>query len=260
MEKKIIMIVGDWYYPKMVYHSLIADFNIQHVIVDKGEGSAKFLKRRIKKLGITRVIGQLLFRIFAVSYINKFSKKRFKKILEDHNIVELEYDPDKTINIDSINSAEGQKLLKKLNPDIVVIITTRILSKKALEATNAKFINIHSGITPMYRGLHGGYWALINKDHENCGVTVHLVDEGIDTGNVLYQENITNLLSKDDNFMTYSYLQLAKAIPLLKQSIRDIQSNTLNPIVHSDEQINNELYYHPTLWFYLYHRWFKGIK
>lgn len=254
------MIVGNWYYPKMVYHSLMREFDIQHVIVDKGESPSKFLKRRIKRLGITHVIGQLLFRIFAVSYINKFSKQRFNKILKDHDIVASEFDPKKTTEIDSINSEEGQALLKKLNPDIVVIITTRILSKKTLEATNAKFINIHSGITPVYRGMHGGYWALINKDHENCGVTVHLVDEGIDTGHILYQETITNQLTKDDNFMTYSYLQLAKALPLLKQAVRDIKSNTVRPVVHSEEHINNEIYYHPTLWFYLYYRWFKGIK
>ena len=260
MDKKIIMIVGNWNYPKMVYQNLQTEFNIEKIIVDNGESTSKLLKRRIKRLGIIHVIGQLLFRIIAVSYIKATSKKRFQEILDKNNIKETEFELEKTIEVTSINTEEGRKLLKKLNPDIVVIVTTRILSKKTLESINAKFINIHSGITPVYRGLHGAYWALINKDIDKCGVTVHLVDEGIDTGNILYQTNITDSITSKDNFMTYTFLQLAKALPLLKKAIRDIESNNINPKANSKHQIVNKLFYHPTLWFYLYNRWFKGVK
>lgn len=260
MDKKIIMIVGDWNYPKMVYQNLQSEFNIENIIIDNGESTSTLIKRRIKRLGLIHVIGQLLFRVIAVSYIKATSKKRFKEIFEKHNIKEAEFELEKTTKVSSINSDEGRKLLKRLNPDIVVIVTTRILSKKTLECVNAKFINVHAGITPLYRGLHGAYWALINKDEENCGVTVHLVDEGIDTGNILYQDTITDSITPKDNFMTYTFLQLAKALPLLKKSIRDIQLNNIKSIANTKEQIDNKLYYHPTLWFYLYGRWFKGIK
>lgn len=260
MDKKIIMIVGDWNYPKMVYNSLKDEFEINHIIIDNGENTSKLLKRRIKRLGIIHVIGQLLFRIIAVTYNNFTSKKRFQNILEENNIKESDFETNKTTVVPSINSKQGQELLKKLNPDIVVIVTTRILSKKTLESVNAKFINVHAGITPLYRGLHGAYWSLINNDKENCGVTVHLVDEGIDTGNILYQDTITDSITPKDNFMTYTFLQLAKALPLLKKAIKDIQNGTMKTKTNSEESINNALYYHPTLWFYLYNRWFKGIK
>ena len=260
MEKRIIMLVGDWYYPRMVYQSLASEFIIDHIIVDRGESTRKLIRRRIKRLGLIHVIGQILFRLLVVSYLNRSSKKRFREILETNRIKEMNYDPGKTTEVSSINSVEGRDLLNKLNPDIVVIITTRILSKKTLESINARFINIHSGITPLYRGLHGAYWALINDDRENCGVTVHLVDEGIDTGNILYQASIVEDITPRDNFMTYTYLQLARALPLLKRAIRDIQANKLKTIANTKEQINNKLYYHPTLWFYVFNRWFRGVK
>jgi folate-dependent phosphoribosylglycinamide formyltransferase PurN len=72
--------------------------------------------------------------------------------------------------------------LKAINPDLVIVNGTRIISKKVLSSINSKFVNIHVGITPKYRGVHGTYWALVNNDVENSGVTVHFVDEGIDTG------------------------------------------------------------------------------
>jgi folate-dependent phosphoribosylglycinamide formyltransferase PurN len=59
--------------------------------------------------------------------------------------------------------------------------------QRKYSSINSKFVNIHVGITPKYRGVHGTYWALVNNDVENSGVTVHFVDEGIDTGNIINQ-------------------------------------------------------------------------
>src|SRR5690606_4856447 len=102
------------------------------------------------------------------------------------------------------------------------------ISKKILQGVNAVFINIHSGITPNYRGDHGGYWALANNDNENCGVTVFIANEGIDTGNILYQGLIQP--TTKDNFVTYPYLQLGEGIGLLKKAVNDALTNKLRPI------------------------------
>ena len=46
----------------------------------------------------------------------------------------------------------------------MVVNGTRILSRRMLESIDAVFLNMHVGITPKYRGVHGGYWALANGD------------------------------------------------------------------------------------------------
>lgn len=258
-NKKIMMIVGDWNYPRFVYNSLKDEFNIDSIIIDRGESKSIFLKRRIKRLGLIHVVGQLLFRLIALPYINFSSKNRIKEILNQNNIKESSFTKEKLIEVESINSIQGHDILKSINPDIVIIVTTRILSKKTLGITNAKFINIHSGITPLYRGLHGAYWALINNDKKHCGVTVHLVDEGIDTGGILYQGTIIDTITPKDNFMSYTILQLAKALPLLKKAVRDVLLDNIR-IKESQNVIDQKLFYHPTLWFYLFNRLFKGVK
>lgn len=48
------------------------------------------------------------------------------------------------------------------------------------------FVNIHYSLLPKYRGLHSVAWALINGENE-IGYTVHEVDEGIDSGDIIYQ-------------------------------------------------------------------------
>jgi hypothetical protein len=85
------------------------------------------------------------------------------------------------------------------------------------------------------------------------------VVEGIDTGGILYQDTITDLINKKDNFISYTYLQLSKALPLLRKAIENIQLNTLK-IQDPKCDMGKDLYYQPTLWFYLYNRWFRNIK
>jgi methionyl-tRNA formyltransferase len=124
-----------------------------------------------------------------------------------------------------------------------------------LDAVNCKFINIHAGITPKYRGVHGAYWALLSDDPEKCGVTVHLVDPGIDTGSIIAQKTIT--VTRKDNFVTYPLLQLAAGIPMLQAAVADCLGGDLDLKPASG---SSRLWYHPTMGQYLYHRLFKGKK
>jgi methionyl-tRNA formyltransferase len=103
--------------------------------------------------------------------------------------------------------------------------------------------------------VHGGYWALANEDAAHCGVTVHLVDRGIDTGDVLYQETISP--TDKDSFNTYPLLQLTRAIPLMKQALRDVSQRTLHP---QKPDLPSRLWYHPTLWEYASVYLKRGVK
>ena len=102
--------------------------------------------------------------------------------------------------------------------------------------------------------MHGGYWALAAGDTENCGVTVHLIDEGIDTGGALYQVRFAPEAA--DNFSMYPYRQLAAALPLLAQAARDAMAVTLQvrPV-----DLPSRLWSHPTIWAYLGNGLRRGV-
>ena len=86
-----------------------------------------------------------------------------------------------------LNTEEGRALLNQLNPDLIIVNGTRIISKKTLESVHSTFINIHTGITPAFRGVHGGYWAVATGKKDLFGTTVHYVDPGVDTGGIIEQ-------------------------------------------------------------------------
>lgn len=256
--QKIVMIAGPGDYPLMVYNYLIENhFKIDRLIIEEPISSRIFLKRRIKKLGVINVLGQILNRLLIVPILKINATKRLQEIKE---LGRLNATPPKNDNISkvpSINSKECVELLQKIDPTAVMIVNTRILNKYTLSSIPGKFINIHAGITPKYRGWHGGYWALVNKDKENCGVTIHLVDEGIDTGGVLYQDVIDP--APTDNYYTYPFVQLVTGLPLIKKAIEDTLTNNLNP-KKTDQTNDKDLYYHPTIWEYVWNRVIKKVK
>ncbi|MBQ9591382.1 MAG: hypothetical protein IJR32_00905 [Paludibacteraceae bacterium] len=64
-----------------------------------------------------------------------------------------------------------------------------IVPKKVLESNVC--INVHYSLLPQYRGLHSTVWAILN-DEEYLGATIHLMDEFIDNGPILYQYKVKN--------------------------------------------------------------------
>jgi folate-dependent phosphoribosylglycinamide formyltransferase PurN len=250
---KIVMLVGGGISSKIIYNSLVKSNKIDLVIEEKSISTKVFLKRRIKKLGFLKVVGQILFMIFN-KLLLLVSSERISEIKKLNGLSNKKYSKENFKKVVSVNSSETIKILEEISPDLIIVNGTRIIANKVLKNIKSTFINTHVGITPKYRGVHGAYWSLVNNDIDNCGVTVHLVDAGIDTGGVLYQDTIE--VTKKDNFNTYPYLQIAKAIPLLKQTIEDFRNNELN---EEPKKLESNLYTHPTLYQYLINR-IKGVK
>ena len=70
----------------ILYHALKSDYNIETIILESPVSKKEFLKKRIKKLGILMVLGQVLFQLFVVPVLQFFSSKRKKEILESYDL------------------------------------------------------------------------------------------------------------------------------------------------------------------------------
>jgi folate-dependent phosphoribosylglycinamide formyltransferase PurN len=253
---KIAMLAGEGPSTTILYNALKKDFEISSIVIEKGVGKKAFLKNRAKKLGWWKVLGQMLFQAAVVPLLKREARARISHIKRTFQFNESPIDSKHVERVNSVNEAACIELLQKIQPDIVVVNGTRIISKKVLNSIPAVFINTHAGITPKYRGVHGGYWALVSKDAVNCGVTVHLVDSGIDTGGVLYQSAISP--TAEDNFCTYPLLQLGEGILLMKKALQDAQRGSLS--VRKSQTTESQLWYHPTAWEYFKKRVLRGIK
>ncbi len=252
---KILLIVSDsdtsWY----LINKLSKSYDNLVIAIEKKFSIYFFLKKRLKNNGLFRVLGQIAFKLFSVILI-LFYKKKINVLKDKYQLLD-----NKNVNIirkffSSINSNDCIKWLKEEKPDIVIINGTRIVSKETINCCNAFFLNIHCGITPEYRGIHGAYWANVNKDLENIGVTVHLVDKGIDTGQILYQKTID--VDESDNIFTYPIKQYNLGIALVIKAIEDISNDKVEFIQKNN--LKSRLWEHPTILEYIKNWYFLGIN
>ena len=86
--------------------------------------------------------------------------------------------------------ADAAQLLQQYQPDLVVLAGyMRILSPAFIQPFAGRIVNIHPADTHQHQGLHAYEWAFDNQLPETK-ITVHLVDEGLDTGPILAQQTV----------------------------------------------------------------------
>lgn len=88
------------------------------------------------------------------------------------------------VEVDSVNSDEVFDTLRKLSPDLMVVWGNTIL-KSHIVGTARRAINLHMGLCPYYRGAVANQYALINNEPKRLGATIHYVEEGVDTGDII---------------------------------------------------------------------------
>lgn len=123
---------------------------------------------------------------------------------------------------EKIKRPEEIEKLKKYPADIFVVAAFgQILSKEILDMPPLGCINIHASLLPKYRGAAPIQWAVIDGE-EKTGITIMKMDIGIDTGDILLQEEYT--LAEDetgeslfDRLCVLGAELIVKALPLIEQ-------------------------------------------
>ncbi|ADL12951.1 methionyl-tRNA formyltransferase [Acetohalobium arabaticum] len=91
---------------------------------------------------------------------------------------------------EDINSSDSVAKLKELNPDVIVVIAYgQVLDNEILELPKLGCINVHASLLPKYRGSGPLHRVLINGE-EKTGITTIYMEEGLDTGDMILQEEV----------------------------------------------------------------------
>jgi methionyl-tRNA formyltransferase len=150
-------------------------------------------------------------RISSPPPVKKLALERGIKILQPPNI----NDP---VFID--------KLSNPLPEIIVVVAYGKILPVQILKLPPHGCINVHASLLPKYRGAAPIQWAIINGE-KKTGITTMLMDEGLDTGDILLQEETE--ISDDDNTDTLSKRLAEMGALVLMKTIRGLKNKSIQP-------------------------------
>lgn len=215
-------------------------------VVEEPESYRQLLGRRLKRLGLVTVAGQ-----FATMILIKLGKRaiapRIERIVDEENLATEPGENVRLTNVRSINGNDFIAEIDRIRPEVILLVGCRMMHKGVLERISVPVLNYHAGITPAYRGMNGGYWALAQGDRSNFGATVHLVDAGVDTGRVIAQ--VRTEPGKTDNIMTYAYRLAAVSRGMCCEVVQDALQGRLVPL---DPDGPSRQWYHPPIWQYLW--------
>lgn len=90
----------------------------------------------------------------------------------------------------TLRTGDAVSNLAALRPDVIIVVAYgKILPLEVLELPRLGCINVHGSLLPKYRGAAPIQWAVLNG--EKCsGVTTMFMGEGVDTGDILLQEQV----------------------------------------------------------------------
>lgn len=252
IHNPIVLMVSSGPLANIIINGLTERLGPITIIREQQEPKAAVIKRRARLLGWPSALGQLAFGI--VQHVFVSGEVRIREIWSHYRLEPMANADAVVHDVPSVNSKACHDLLRKLKPEVVGVYGTRILQQSTLDALPVPFINYHAGINPKYRGQHPGYWAMASGDPSHAGVTIHLVDKGVDTGSVLYQSQVA--FTDADTISTYQHLQAAYALPLFARALQDGIEGRLNP---KQVDLPSKQWFPPTLWTYLANGMFRGV-
>jgi methionyl-tRNA formyltransferase len=115
--------------------------------------------------------------------------------------------------------------LSRFHPEMIVVVAYgKILPPQILKLPPRGCVNVHASLLPKYRGAAPIQWAIIRGEGKT-GITTMLMDEGLDTGDVLLQEALT--INDDDNAETLGRHLAELGASLLLKTIHGMKQGTV---------------------------------
>lgn len=135
-----------------------------------------------------------------------------------------------------VNSDVVKEKITNIHPDLIVSVHLRkILRKEIFSLAKHGAINMHPSLLPKYRGLSPQHQVLIHGESES-GVTIHFIEEGIDTGDIVAQQKFE--IKPTDYIADVQFKMLAIYKTLMVDALNLLQSDNFKAIKQSENDIS----------------------
>lgn len=135
---------------------------------------------------------------------------------------------------DSVKDEQVQRRIEELAPDCIVVVAYgKLLPARVLNAAKYGCVNVHSSLLPKYRGAAPIQWSVINGDSVT-GVSTMLLDEGMDTGDILMQKE-TDIEPNETSGQLHDRLAVMGA-ELIVETLAALESGSIEPVKQDERQ------------------------
>lgn len=208
--------------------------NGDRLTLSKGKSKYEYLLSLLLIMGFYHFIRSVF-----ITVLHKLKKKANKLGLTKDPTI-LGYASDNNIPIHRIKTPNSKKFreeLKALKPDIIINQSQSIIKKELLEIPKVGVLNRHNALLPKNRGRLTPFWVLYKQETET-GVSIHFVEEGLDSGDIIVQKKYK--VQKRDSFnslvkknYSIAYKAMLEAIDLLESGHKDFIPNNDNEATYN---------------------------
>jgi len=178
--RTIVVMTGDGPEHRYVANRLCLAVPVAAVVVDTAVRPASI--GRAFRGGVGRGASRVALHVFRKMVRDRAARAAAaKKVLGTSMTSQFIYE-DRVARVSGVNSDDAVELLKGLQPDAIAIYGTTIVREHVLSQSRDIAFNMHTGISPYYRGTDCAFWPVVNREPERLGATVHECTSAVDAG------------------------------------------------------------------------------
>lgn len=170
-----------------------SELKITGVVFNRGDlkskkNNKKRVIKKIFKIGILGAINGIRMRKWYGEGVKKYvAIQNIEELCLIHNIPYRE--------TGNINSSETIRHFKELQPDLALSLGNSYIGSRVFTIPKLGMLNVHGEVLPDYKNAQSVIWQIYNNS-DHTGYTIHEINKGIDTGNILKQEKFPILFKQ----------------------------------------------------------------
>lgn len=183
---KVLILTRDEHQHRYVSNRLCRHISVNGIIVDDGAPTSGVMRiyRAFRRYGffggLDRLAGRCIGRI--MRYPAK-AREEMIRLFGRENCLAFDRE-DLVIRVNGINSDKSYRLIREIAPDVIAVYGTSIVSDRILDLASSMAFNLHTGISPYYRGAGCTFWPIYNREPDYIGATVHHCTSRVDGGKI----------------------------------------------------------------------------
>lgn len=198
------MITGEDLEHHYVANRILEEFDIAAIIVDRGsrQGRTERIRYLTRKYSARQLFSRVLLRLTSVALGDiSHRRKQLKAVLGDrsHGFTRS----DLVREVAGINTDAGRAVVHESSPDLLLIYGTGIVGNRVLRMPRIGALNLHTGMSPEYRGVDCVFWPVYNNDVHLVGATIHECTSTVDGGEI-YERAAAQFASDDGQFAVFA--------------------------------------------------------
>jgi len=201
---RIVMLTGDDLQHHYVANRIAELIGLEAIVVEKGRpiGARQRLRQLRKRYNVSQLVSRTM--LLAVAFAGRDGERRRREILGVLGpSAERFSDPKLVHHVHGLNTPEARQLIASFSPDILVIFGTGIVGDTTLAIARQLALNLHTGISPHYRGSDCVFWSIHNKDYDLVGSTIHECTAEIDGGEI-FARGVADVRPDDGRFAIFA--------------------------------------------------------